>query len=682
MAEDINAPPKKLDLRFDEWLFRFWAKYQGVQVLANLLSSLGNGIIAKTGTGAFSARTVTGTTNQITVTNGDGVSGNPTISLPSAITTPGSLTTTTDLTVNGNGTIGDTGSDLLEVKAKTEFDLNLDSYVSIDGETSRTNGLGFFFGTLNYSNATGANYQIFTRPNVSVAKTNWRAVSIRSDSPVTSTGLISTVSTLEVSGGPSWLGTAPTNWRQITIGDVTVATNTYGIYNSIASGTNKWGYYGIGTAQNYMEGSLGIGIDNSADSQLRISKAISGANTSYLGYYSGAVQSTVATSAVGMRVRMDTQAASFTLPLMTGFLASQGTIGATSAVTTQYGFHANSTLIGATNNYGFYSDIASASNRWNFFANGTANNAFAGNSSFGKATAPTVAVDVSGGFLDTLNGSNQFNVGGSTSNSVAIDFRYTSSTSTATSNSIRFIPNITGNNALTTFTANAIRLDSDSSFTGSLTNAIAQNILAVSAATWLGSVPTNWRQLSINDVSIAATNIYGVYEGVTPGTGKWGYYGVGGANNAFSGNTRFGALTAPTVAVDVTGAILATTSIRSSGQTAGVGYTTGAGGTVTQGSGSGKATGVTLNRVCGQITMDSATLNAATSVSFTFTNSAIADTDVVNVNIDSGATADSYIVNVTAVAAGSCRIQLYNFSASNLGEAIVLNFAVIKAVSA
>lgn len=113
--------------------------------------------------------------------------------------------------------------------------------------------------------------------------------------------------------------------------------------------------------------------------------------------------------------------------------------------------------------------------------------------------------------------------------------------------------------------------------------------------------------------------------------------------------------------------------------TTGLGYSTGAGGTVTQAT--SKATGVTLNKVCGQITMSGAALAAGASVSFTFTNSTIAATDTVVVNIQSAASADSYNVMVTAVAAGSCRIQVRNFSAGSLSEALVLNFAVIKAVT-
>jgi hypothetical protein len=55
--------------------------------LAAVAGLSSSGLIARTGAGAVAARTITGTTNQVTVTNGDGVSGNPTLSLPQSIDT-------------------------------------------------------------------------------------------------------------------------------------------------------------------------------------------------------------------------------------------------------------------------------------------------------------------------------------------------------------------------------------------------------------------------------------------------------------------------------------------------------------------------------------------------------------------------------------------------------------------
>jgi hypothetical protein len=110
------------------------------------------------------------------------------------------------------------------------------------------------------------------------------------------------------------------------------------------------------------------------------------------------------------------------------------------------------------------------------------------------------------------------------------------------------------------------------------------------------------------------------------------------------------------------------------------GYGTGAGGTVTQGT--SKSTGVEINKVCGQITTHNAALNAGSEVSFTVTNSTVAATDCIIVNIASGASADAYNVQVDAVGSGSFRIALGNMTAGNLSEALVLNFVVIKAVAA
>ena len=109
-----------------------------------------------------------------------------------------------------------------------------------------------------------------------------------------------------------------------------------------------------------------------------------------------------------------------------------------------------------------------------------------------------------------------------------------------------------------------------------------------------------------------------------------------------------------------------------------IGYATsaGAGGTVTQAT--NKTTGVTLNKPTGQITMAAGSIGNDTRVSFTLTNSFIAATDIIVVNIASGATVDVYDVTVTAVAAGSCRIQVHNLSNAGIDEQLVLNFAVIK----
>jgi hypothetical protein len=85
----------------------------------------------------------------------------------------------------------------------------------------------------------------------------------------------------------------------------------------------------------------------------------------------------------------ETSASAFTLSGLMHYEAFQGTIGATSAVTTQYGFVAQSNLTGATNNYGFYSNIAAAANRYNFYAAGTADNYFAGVTGIGVAAAAT-----------------------------------------------------------------------------------------------------------------------------------------------------------------------------------------------------------------------------------------------------------------------------------------------------
>ena len=94
-----------------------------------------------------------------------------------------------------------------------------------------------------------------------------------------------------------------------------------------------------------------------------------------------------------------------------------------------------------------------------------------------------------------------------------------------------------------------------------------------------------------------------------------------------------------------------------------------------------KSQGVTLNKGCGAITMNAAALAAGASVEFVLTNSFIAATDTIVTNMGPGGTASTYLVQCQAVAAGSCRFRVTNYSGTSRSEACVVNFSIIKAVN-
>jgi len=136
-------------------------------------------------------------------------------------------------------------------------------------------------------------------------------------------------------------------------------------------------------------------------------------------------------------------------------------------------------------------------------------------------------------------------------------------------------------------------------------------------------------------------------------------------------------LTTPVLGA-ATGTSLSTTGNIVISSTGKHGYTTGSGGTVTQAT--SKATGVTLNKSTGQITLNAAALAADTTVSFILTNTVIEAGDILILNHINVGTAGSYLLNAQSTA-GSASINVRNITAGSLSEAIVIAFAVIKAVT-
>ena len=126
-----------------------------------------------------------------------------------------------------------------------------------------------------------------------------------------------------------------------------------------------------------------------------------------------------------------------------------------------------------------------------------------------------------------------------------------------------------------------------------------------------------------------------------------------------------------------TGTNLSTTGNQVITGTGKQGYAVGAGGGVLQAT--SKATAVTLNKSCGQITMNGAALAASTTVSFTMTNSTVESGDIIVMNHITGGTLGSYTFNASC-GVGTADINVRNVSLGSLSEAVILRFAVIKVV--
>jgi hypothetical protein len=182
-------------------------------------------------------------------------------------------------------------------------------------------------------------------------------------------------------------------------------------------------------------------------------------------------------------------------------------------------------------------------------------------------------------------------------------------------------------------------------------------------------------------VTGTSTNKHAFYtEAITGATNNYAFKSAGaglvsiGDTTDSTSTTTGGLVTASGIGFGVTKSLFGG-GIKSTSATLGIGYATGAGGAVTQAT--SRTTGVTLNTVCGAITLVSAA-GSATYQTFTVTDSAVAAADVVRVCQKSGT--DLYEIHVTAVAAGSFNVT-FRTTGGTTTEQPVFNFAIIKAAT-
>jgi hypothetical protein len=157
-------------------------------------------------------------------------------------TYPGSFTT---LDSSGNTTLGDTTTDTVKVNGYMGVGVAAAPSISVYASSTAlttTNQRGFQSSVFGTSAATVKIAGYWS--NIGTAATAF-----------TCTDVINFYALNAIKGA----GSTITNLHGLYIENQTQGTNNYGITSLVSSGTNKWNVYASGTAQNYFEGSMGIG---------------------------------------------------------------------------------------------------------------------------------------------------------------------------------------------------------------------------------------------------------------------------------------------------------------------------------------------------------------------------------------------------------------------------------------
>jgi len=232
-----------------QWLTKsssddFDAEWASDATLSALVAFNTNGILTQTAADTFTGRTITGTANQITVTHGDGVSGNPTLSLPQDIHT----SATPQFGYIGHGTaavstqaitalIGADTDKGLVVKAAAAQTANLaefqnssgTAYVSIGPDTIAANGSQNYLyagGTFPASISAGTTGVQFTITGGASSNSNQLAFGTTMNAGYTGTGITSacSITNASASTGASYGASNATNSYRINAANYTINT--------------------------------------------------------------------------------------------------------------------------------------------------------------------------------------------------------------------------------------------------------------------------------------------------------------------------------------------------------------------------------------------------------------------------------------------------------------------------
>ena len=202
---------------------------------------------------------------------------------------------------------------------------------------------------------------------------------------------------------------------------------------------------------------------------------------------------------------------------------------------------------------------------------------------------------------------------------------------------------------------------------GTPTALVGTNITGTASGLTAGNVTTN-ANLTGAVTSVGNATSLGSFTSANLASALTDETGTGAAVFA---NTP--TLVTPNIGAATGTSLAATGAIKSSG-TAGIGYALGAGGVVIQGT--SRTTGVTINKITGQITLFAAA-GTTVATTFTVTNSTVNTTDAIILTQHTGT--DLYDLMVTKTVLGSFDIT-FRTTGGTTTEQPIFNFTVIKGV--